>query len=94
MKHPKDNKTVDCFGSKHAVKQGERMIIVLKNIINKRGRTSMKEVQSWIGLSSTATGAFVRQLITEGYLETNSKRPVSLKATEKTKQLLGMASWN
>ena len=89
MKHPKDNKTVDCFGSKHAVKQGERMIIVLKNIINKRGRTSLKEVQSWIGLSSTATGAFVRQLITEGYLETNSKRPVGLRATDKAKQLFG-----
>ena len=89
MKHPKDNKTVDCFSSKHAVKQGERMILVLKNIINKRGRTSMKEVQSWIGISSTATGTFIRQLITEGYLETNSKRPVSLKATDKAKQLFG-----
>lgn len=87
MKHPLDNKTVDCFSSKHAVKHGERMILVLKNIINKRGRTSMKEVQGWIGISSAATGAFVRQLIAEGYLETNSKRPVSLKATDKAKQL-------
>lgn len=92
MKHPKDNKTVDCFGSKHAVKQGERMILVLKNIISKRGRASMKDVQGWIGISSSASGTLVRQLITEGYLETNSKRPVSLKATEKAKQLFGDAA--
>ena len=90
MKHPLDNKTVDCFNSKYAVKHGERMILVLKNIINKRGRTSMKEVQGWIGISSSASGTFVRQLIAAGYLETNSKRPVSLKATEKAKQLFGV----
>ena len=92
MKHPLDNKTVDCFSSKHAVKHGERMILVLKNVINKRGQTSMKEVQGWIGISESAVRTFVRQLIAEGYLETNSKRPVSLKATDKAKQLFGAAS--
>ena len=89
MKHPKDNKTVDCFSSKHAVKQGERMILVLKNIINKRGRTSVKEVQQWIGVTERNTAVFVKQLIIEGYLETNSRRPISLKATDKAKQLFG-----
>ena len=90
MKHPKDNQTVDCFASKHAVKQGERMILVLKNIINKRGRTSVKEVQQWIGVTERNTAVFVKQLIIEGYLETNSRRPISLKATDKAKQLLGV----
>lgn len=54
----------------------------------------MKDVQGWIGISSSATGTLVRQLITEGYLETNSKRPVSLKATEKAKQLFGISHEN
>lgn len=90
MKHPKDNQTVDCFTSKHAVKQGERMILVLKNIINKRGRTSIEEVQSWIGITKGNTAVFVKQLIIEGYLETNSRRPISLKATDKAKQLFGV----
>ena len=90
MKHPKDNQTVDCFASKHAVKLGERMILVLKNIINKRGRTSIEEVQSWIGITKGNTAVFVKQLIIEGYLETNSRRPISLKATDKAKQLFGV----
>ena len=89
MKHPLDSKTVDCFSSKHAVKQGERMILVLKNIINKRGRTSIKEVQQWVGVTERNTAVFVKQLIIEGYLETNSRRPISLKATDKAKQLFG-----
>ena len=90
MKHPEDNQTMDCFTSKHAVKQGERMILVLKNIINKRGRTSVKEVQQWIGVTERNTAVFVKQLIIEGYLETNSMRPISLKATDKAKQLFGV----
>ena len=90
MKDQNDNKTMDWCRSNHSVKHGERMILVLKNIISKRGRASMKDVQGWIGISSSATGTLVRQLITEGYLETNSKKPVSLKATDKAKQLLGV----
>ena len=90
MKHRKDNQSMDCFTSKHAVKQGERMILVLKNIINKRGRTSVKEVQQWIGVTERNTAVFVKQLIIEGYLETNSRRPISLKATDKAKQLFGV----
>lgn len=90
MRDQYDNKTVDCFSSKHAVKQGERMILVLRNIINKRGRTSIEEVQSWIGITKGNTAVFVKQLIIEGYLETNSRRPISLKATDKAKQLFGV----
>ncbi|MEG0132035.1 MAG: hypothetical protein RR677_11255 [Acinetobacter sp.] len=90
MKDQYDNKTVDCFNSKHAVKQGERMILVLKNIINKRGRTSVKEVQQWIGVTNRNTANFINQLIIEGYLESNSKTPLSLKATDKAKQLFGV----
>lgn len=30
MKDQNDNKTVDCFSTRHAVKQGERLVIVLR----------------------------------------------------------------
>ena len=87
MKDQHDNKTVDCFSTRHAVKQGERLGIVLKGIIEKKGRTSVLEVKQWIGVSERATLIFIRQLMAEGYLESNSSNPLSLKATDKAKQL-------
>ena len=79
----------DCglFQHSHAVKQGERLVIVLRGIIEKKGRTSVLEVKQWIGVSERATLTFIRQLMAEGYLETNSSNPLSLKATDKAKQL-------
>ena len=87
MKDQHDNKTVDCFSTRHAVKQGVRLVIVLKGIIEKKGRTSVLEVKQWIGVSERATLIFIRQLMAEGYLESNSSNPLSLKATDKAKQL-------
>ena len=84
-----NNKTVDWFSTRHAVKQGERLVIVLRGIIEKRGRTSVLEVKQWIGVSERATLTFIRQLMAEGYLESNSSKPLSLKATDKAKQLFG-----
>ena len=75
------------FSTKQAVKQGERMVLVLKKIIQKSGRTSLKEVTEWMGISPRNANVFVNQLLAEWYLETNSKSPMSLKATEKAKQL-------
>lgn len=91
MKDQNDNKTIDWCRSNHSVKHGERMILVLKNIINKRSRASMKDVQGWIGVGSSATRILICQLIAEGYLETNSKKPISLKATDKAIQLFWVA---
>ena len=85
-----NNKTVDCLSTRHAVKQGERLVIVLRGIIEKRGRTSVLEVKQWIGVSERATLTFIRQLMAEGYLESNSSKPLSLKATDKAKQLFGV----
>ena len=87
-----DNKTTDCFSTRHAVKQGERLVIVLRGIIEKRGRTSVLEVKQWIGVSERATLTFIRQLMAEGYLESNSSKPLSLKATDKAKQLFGVTA--
>ena len=78
------------FSTKQAVKQGERMVLVLKKIIQKSGRTSLKEVTEWMEISPRNANVFVNQLLAEGYLETNSKSPMSLKATEKAKQLFGV----
>lgn len=89
MKDENDNKTVDCFSSRHAVKQAERVIFILKSVMSKRGRTSIKDIQSIVNLSGRATTTLVNQLMTEGYLESNSQKPISLKATDKAKQLFG-----
>ncbi|AUX84882.1 hypothetical protein C3F34_01535 [Acinetobacter sp. ACNIH2] len=87
MKDQHDNKTVDCFSTRHAVKQGERLVIVLKGIIEKKGRTSVLEVKQWIGISERATLSFIKQLMAEGYLESSGSNPLSLRATDKAKQL-------
>ena len=50
----------------------------------------MLEVKQWIGVSERATLTFIRQLMAEGYLESNSSKPLSLKATDKAKQLFGV----
>lgn len=50
-------------------------------------RTSLKEVTEWMEISPRNANVFVNQLLAEGYLETNSKSPLSLKATEKAKRL-------
>ena len=92
MKDQNDNKTTDCFRTRHAVKPGERLVIVLRGIIEKRGRTSVLEVKQWIGVSERATLTFIRQLMAEGYLESNSSKPLSLKATDKAKQLFGVTA--
>ena len=90
MKDQNNNKTMYCFSTRHAVKQGERLVIVLRGIIEKRGRTSVPEVKQWIGVSERATLTFIRQLMAEGYLESNNSKPLSLKATDKAKQLFGV----
>ena len=92
MKDQNDNKTAGCFSTRHAVKQGERLVIVLRGIIENRGRTSVLEVKQWIGVSERATLTFIRQLMAEGYLESNSSKPLSLKATDKAKQLFGVTA--
>ena len=92
MKDQNDNKTTDCFSTRHAVKQGERLVIVLRGVIENRGRTSVLEVKQWIGVSERATLTFIRQLMAEGYLESNSSKPLSLKATDKAKQLFGVTA--
>ena len=92
MKDQHDNKTTDCFSTRHAVKHGERLVIVIRGIIEKRGRTSVLEVKQWIGVSERATLTFIRQLMAEGYLESNSSKPLSLKATDKAKQLFGVTA--
>jgi hypothetical protein len=50
------------FSTKQAVKQGERMVLVLKKIIQKSGRTSLKEVTEWMEISPRNANVFVNQL--------------------------------
>ena len=54
------------FSTKQAVKQGERMVLVLKKIIQKSGRTSLKEVTEWMEISPRNANVFVNQLLQKG----------------------------
>ncbi|MGO1061699.1 hypothetical protein [Acinetobacter lwoffii] len=90
MKDQNDNKTVDWVRSKHAVKQGEKMILVLCRMLSKPGRTSVKEAHGWIGGSFRPAAKFVKQLEEAGYIAGDGQKPEGFKATEKTKQLFGV----
>lgn len=91
MKHKKDQQTVDWCRSRHAVSQMEKVVLVLKKAIGYRGRFSTKDVQTWTGLSKRASYELIQQLMGSGYLETNSQSSLSLKATDKAKQLFWVA---
>ncbi|ENV87514.1 hypothetical protein F939_02298 [Acinetobacter radioresistens DSM 6976 = NBRC 102413 = CIP 103788] len=89
MKDQHDNKTVDWVRSKHAVRQGEKMILVLRRMIAKTGRTSVKEVNEWIGGTARPARTFVEQLELAGYVAGDKQNPEGFKPTEKAKQLFG-----
>lgn len=86
-----DFQTVDWCRSKHAVAQAEKVAIVLRKTLEHRGRVSIKEIQEWIGINNRNAALLVKQLIENGYLESNSVKPLSLKATNKAKQFFWVA---
>ena len=94
MKDQHDNKTVDCFASKLAVAYGERMILVLGNIIKKRGRTSTDDVKAWLQMSKRSAQRYMNQLEQGGYVESDLETPAGYKATEKAKQIFKIKAVN
>ncbi|HCJ0348605.1 TPA: hypothetical protein NQH15_000301 [Acinetobacter baumannii] len=73
------------------VEQFEKMALVLKNSIEKRGRTSIADIQEWIGCSYSKSKRFAYQLREAGYLISDNSRPIGLKPTDKAKQLFWVA---
>ena len=94
MKDQHDNKTVDCFPSMLAVAYGERMILVLGNIIKKRGRTSTDDVKAWLQMSKRSAQRYMNQLEQGGYVESDLETPAGYKATGKAKQIFKIKAVN
>lgn len=82
-----DFQAVDWCRSKHAVVQGERMILVLRQMMKKSGRTSINEINSWIGGTRRPARTFADQLEKAGYIIGDGQKPEGFVVTEKTKQI-------
>ncbi|MDR0238113.1 hypothetical protein [Acinetobacter sp.] len=63
------------------------MVLVLKKPIEKKGKTSNKDIQEWIGGSYSKTKHFTEQLVATGYLTTDRAKPQGFLPTDKAKQL-------
>lgn len=75
-----------------AIKQCEKMVTVLKNSIEKNGRTSAKDIQGRIGGSYSKSIHFTRMLVESGYLKTDGEKPQGFTPTDKAKQLFWVAA--
>lgn len=74
-----------------AVKQTEKIVLVLKNAIQSKGRFSTMDIAEWTGLSRFSANVISRQLVKEGYLISDGCKPLGFKATDKAKQLFWVA---
>lgn len=74
-----------------AVKQTEKIVHVLKNAIQSKGRFSTMDIAEWTGLSRFSANVISRQLVKEGYLTADGCKPLGFKATDKAKQLFWVA---
>ena len=92
MKHPKDNQTVDWCRSQHAVAQGEKMILVLRYMLSKSGKTSVVDVVGLVGGTKRNVQRYLDQLDQAGYVIRDDASPAGFTATDKTKQLFGVSS--
>lgn len=90
MKHPKDNQTVDWCRSQHAVAQGEQMLLVLRQMMAKRGKTSVTDVLALVGGTKRSVQRYLDQLTQAGYVQRDDASPAGFTATNKTKQLFGV----
>ncbi|MGE8684004.1 MAG: hypothetical protein ACN6OV_05900 [Acinetobacter sp.] len=74
-----------------AVKQTEKIVHVLRNAIQSKGRFSTMDIAEWTGLSRFSANVISRQLVKEGYLISDGCKPLGFKATDKAKQLFWVA---
>ena len=75
-----------------AVKQTEKIVLVLKNAIQSKGRFSTMDIAEWTGLSRFSANVISRQLVKERYLISDGCKPLGFKATDKAKQLFGVTA--
>lgn len=82
-----DFHTIDWCRSMHAVSQGEKMILVLRQMMAKRGKSSSKDVTEWLGCPRRTAQRYLNQLEMAGYAERDDGYPAGFRPTEKTKQI-------
>lgn len=90
MKDQHDNKTVDWCRSQHAVAQGEKMIVVLRHMLFKSGKTSVADVLALVGGTKRSVQRYLDQLDQAGYVFRDDASPAGFTATNKTKELFGV----
>ena len=65
-----------------AVKQTEKIVHILKNAIQSKGRFSTLDIAEWIGLTKHSANVISRQLVNEGYLTSDGCKPLGFKAKQ------------
>jgi hypothetical protein len=82
-----DFQTMDWCRSTHAVSQGEQMLLVLRQMMAKRGKTSVSDVLGWTGKTRRTAQRYLNQLEQAGYVMRDDATPAGFTPTEKTKQI-------
>ncbi|WP_111884570.1 hypothetical protein [Acinetobacter sp. CFCC 11171] len=82
-----DFQTMDWCRSQHAVAQGEQMLLVLRQMMAKRGKTSATDVLGWIGKTRRTAQRYLDQLERAGYVIRDDATPSGFTPTDKTKQI-------
>ena len=76
----------------NAVDQFEKIALVLKNAIEKRGKTSIADIQQWISCNYEKSKRFAYQLREAGYLKSDNAKPLGFTATDKARQIFWAAA--
>ena len=82
-----DFQTTDWCPSMHAVTQGEKMIRVLRQMMTKRGKTSVSDVMVLTDCNRRTVQRYLCQLEQAGYIQRDGAKPAGFNVTEKTKQI-------
>lgn len=75
----------------NTVEQFEKIALVLKNAIEKRGKTSIADIQQWVGCNYEKSKRFAYQLREAGYFKSDNSKPIGFTATDKAKQMFWVA---
>ena len=75
------------FSARQAVRQGERMILVLQEMLAKRGKTSVVDVQGMMGMTTRTVQRYLDQLVQAGYVLRDDATPAGFISSDKAKQL-------
>jgi len=73
--------------ARQAVRQGERMILVLQEMLAKRGKTSVIDVQGMMGMTTRTVQRYLDQLVQAGYVLRDDATLAGFIPSDKAKKL-------